>query len=254
MSGRIKPNISLWDKSFKETDTQYYNMTMQISLHGFYFTLFDTQKNKFLGLETYHFANLDNEEDIAVELDRIISNSSWLTADFNKVKVLYNNEYSTLVPAPLFNEEYKATFLEFNQPAAKEHLISFDRLNNTGSVSVYSIPGALNDIIKKFWPNATVSHFSSFFIECLALNFKNKLEKDTLFVNVNDGNYQVLNFKNNKLVFFNRFTYKTKEDFIYFLLAVIEQLGFNPENTMLVLMGNIEKGGSAFQMIHHKYD
>jgi len=106
MSGRIKPNISLWDKSFKETDTQYYNMTMQISLHGFYFTLFDTHKNKFLGLETYLFSNLDNEEDIAGELDQIISNSNRLTAGFNTVKVLYNNEYSTLVPAPLFNEEY----------------------------------------------------------------------------------------------------------------------------------------------------
>jgi len=250
MSGRIKPYIERWDKSFKETDTQYYNITMQISLHGFYFTLFDPDKNKHLGLEAYHLSGENGSNDIAGSIDMIVKQHKWLNAGFNKVQVLCNNSFSTLVPAPLFKEENKALFLEFNQPTQENHQIGVDYLQNTEAVNVYYISGSLVKLIKNTWPLANVSHFSSCLMECLALNYKNKIETDTLFINVNHDNYNLVSFKNNKLAFYNTFSYKTKEDFIYFLLATMEQLGFNPVNSELILMGNIERGGHVFQMIH----
>ena len=92
-------------------------------------------------------------------------------------------------------------------------------------------------------------HFSSVFIECLGINFRHLTEGKTVFVNVRDDSFDMVYFKDSKLVFYNLFRFRTKEDFIYFLLASVEQLGLNPETAEVVLSGMIEKDSGIFDMI-----
>ena len=56
-------------------------------------------------------------------------------------------------------------------------------------------------------------------------------------------------FKGSKLQFYNLFSYKTGEDFIYFLLAALEQLKLNPERAEVVLMGAIEKNFQLYDLV-----
>ena len=56
-------------------------------------------------------------------------------------------------------------------------------------------------------------------------------------------------YKSSKLQYYNLFRYKTKEDFIYFLLAALEQIGLNPERAQIVLSGAIEKDFQLYEMI-----
>jgi len=250
MSLRIKPYISLWDKSFKESHTRSYYMTMQLSLHGLYFTIYNPDKNKYLGMEAYHFGDIKDIKEISGKFDLILNRIEWFAYPFKKFKLLYHNSYSTLVPSPLFDEKHKSLFLGFNQPFNENHRIVYDILKNSDAVNVYYIPNPVVEKVRDFWPNANITHLASSLIECLSLNFKNKLEEDTLFLHANNGSYHLVSFKNNKLFYHNIFHYRTKEDFIYFLLATMEQLGFNPETTHLILLGSIDKSDEVFQMIH----
>ncbi len=250
MSSRIKPYLSLWDKSFKETHTRSYFMTMQLSMHGLIFTIYNPDKNKYLGVEAYYFGDIKDVKDIPGKFDLILSRIEWFAYPFKKFKLLYQNPYSTLVPLPLFDTEQKSLYLGFNQPFTENRRIIYDTLKTSEAVNVYYIPNPVVEKVRDFWPNAIISHFSSSLIECLSLNYKNKTENDTLFLHVNDGSYYLTGFKNNKLLYHNSFTYNTKEDFIFFLLAAIEQLGYNPETVDLILLGKIEKSDEVFQMIH----
>ncbi len=258
MSSRIKPYLSLWDKSFKETHTRSYYMAMQLSMHGLIFTIYNPDKSKYLGVEAYYFGDIKDVKDIPGKFDLILSRIEWFAYPFKKFKLLYQNNYSTLVPLPLFDAEQKSLYLGFNQPFTENRRIIYDTLKTSEAVNVYYIPNPVVEKVRDFWPNAIISHFSSSLIECLSLNYKNKIENDTLFLHVNDGSYYLTGFKNNKLLYHNSFTYNTKEDFIFFLLATIEQLGYNPETVDLILLGKIEKSDEVFQMIHqytgsHRY-
>ena len=250
MSSRIKPYLSLWDKSFKETHTRSYYMTMQLSLHGLSFTVYNPDKNKYLGLEAYHFGDIKDVKEIPAKFDLILNRIEWFAYPFKKFKLLYQNTYSTLVPSPLFDAEQKSLYLGFNQPFVENRRIIYDTLKTSEAVNVYYIPNPVVEKVRDFWPNAVISHFASSLIECLSLNYKNKIENDTLFLHVNDGSYHLTGFKNNKLLYHNMFSYNTKEDFIFFLLATMEQLGYNPETVDLILMGRIEKSDEVFQMLH----
>ena len=250
MSLRIKPYLSLWDKSFEESNTRTYYLTMQLSLHGLCFVVFDPDKNKYLGMEVYHFNDVEEESAIPNAFDLVIEQNKWLTSPFKKVKLIYNNAFSTLVPDPLYSESEKELFLNFNQPVVENNRIETDRLKNAGSVNVYYLPEPVAAKLHQVWPNITITHLSSQMIECLLLNYKNKLDKQTLFVQVNSDSFNMVSIANNKLQYHNIFAYNTKEDFIYFLLATIEQLGYNPETTELVLMGSIDKSDDLYQIIY----
>ena len=63
---------------------------------------------------------------------------------------------------------------------------------------------------------------------------------------------ELIYFVKNKLVFYNRFDFNTKEDLIYYLLFIIDQLKLNPEETPVVITGDISKDDDNY-MIIYKY-
>ena len=55
--------------------------------------------------------------------------------------------------------------------------------------------------------------------------------------------------KNKKLEFFNSFNFKTKEDFIYYVLFTSEQLQLNPEEFVLTFLGGVEKESELYDIV-----
>jgi hypothetical protein len=57
-------------------------------------------------------------------------------------------------------------------------------------------------------------------------------------------------FLKNKLMFYNRFDFATKEDVIYYLLFTIDQLKLNPEEIPVVITGNISEDNDNYKIIY----
>lgn len=249
MSLRLTPYINHLDKSFKESNTRSYILSMQINLHGLVFTIFHPDKNKFIGLQAYHFPNVEKYEQLPSLFGQILNQTPWFAFPFKEVIVLIQNRQATLVPHALFDQNHKNLYLGFNHPFQENARIIYDQLKNTDAYMVYYAPNPLVEKIKDFWANARILHFSTALIESLSALFKNKFDKNTLYVNVQDESFEVVYFNNNKLHFYNQFLFNTQEDFIYFLLLTIEQLSLNPEKINLVLMGKVDKTSAHYEMI-----
>ena len=73
-----------------------------------------------------------------------------------------------------------------------------------------------------------------------------------MYVHIQTDNFQIIAAKNQKLLLFNTFDYKTEEDFIYYLLFVAEQLNLNPETLQVKLFGTISKESNLYQ-VAYKY-
>ncbi len=246
----IKPYISHLDKSFKESHTRSYIMAMQLNMHGLAFFIFNPEKNKFLGLEAYRFDETKRAEDFPGIFDLILNRQGWFAYPYLEFYFLNQNNFSTLIPAPLFDKKNKNLYLGFNQPFQENHRIVFDQLKNTETANVYYLANPIAEKVKEFWPNAHIIHYSSALIESLSVNFKNKTDNNSLFIDLHQDNFDLVYFKENRLFYYNNFHFHTKEDFIYFLLSAIEQLMLNPEDVHLILMGEIDKSTPEYQMIY----
>jgi hypothetical protein len=250
MAAELKPHISFIDKSFKDSQIRTYQLAMQLDLYGLDFVVFNPDKNKFIALESYKFDDGTKTEELSLMFDKILNHRQWFAFPFDKVFLLYQNRYNTLIPSPLFDPKEKSLYLGFNQPFQENSRIVYEELKNTGAVNIFYIPNPVVEKVKDFWPNAKINHITGAFIESLTLNYKNKLSGNEMFINVRNGSFDLVFFKNNKLFYTNSFAYRTKEDFIYFLLSAIEHLSLNPEDVNLIISGKTDKGSPEYEMIY----
>ncbi len=249
MTLQLTPYISYFDKSFKESQTRNYTLSIQLWLNGLVYTVYNPEKNKFIGIEQYFFTDSENVDQLPSFLGKILNCRPSFAFPYGSVFLMYQNKYSTLIPEPLFNEEKKNLYLGFNQPFQENSRIVFDKLKNNQAVNIYYLPNPVIEKAKDFWANVVIMHYSTALIESLTVNFKNKADANTLFVNLRNSCFDLVYFKENKLNLYNTFDFNTKEDFIYFLIISIDQLKLNPEDIKLILLGNISKTDSTYSMI-----
>jgi len=250
MALQLVPYFTYFDKSFKESQTRSYQLSIQLWHKELVFTVYNPEKNKYIGIESFHFPDIENNDQVPSYLGKVLNYRPSFAYPYESVYFMFQNRYSTLVPQPLFSEENKNLYLGFNQPFQENSRIVFDNLKNTEAVNVYYIPNLIVEKAKDFWPNVKMMHFSTALIESLSISFKNQVDSKTLFVNLRADCFDVIYFKENKLFYHNTFEFRTKEDFIYFLLITIEQLGLNPEDVNLIMLGMIEKTDDIYQMIY----
>ena len=246
----IKPHISYLDKSFKTSHTRSYIMAMQTNLHGFAFSIYNPDKNKFVGLQHYLLDKKSTPADLSNVFESILNEVHWLAFPYKAIYCLIQNSFNTLIPLPLFKEENKELYLNFSHPFQESHQIAYDKLKNTGSANIYYLPGRFSEKVKELWPNAKIVHYTSALIESLTVNFKNNLDEKSLFLDVHDESFDLVYFKENRLFYANSFSFRTKEDFAYFLLSAMEQLSLNPEEVRLIVMGNMDKEEENYQLIY----
>lgn len=249
MSLQLSPYKSYFDKSFRESQTRNYSLSIQLNVNELVFSIYNIEKNKFIALEAYRFSDNDEINQIPSFMGKILNNRPAFAFPYNSVYVIYQNTFSTLIPLPLFEEDKKNLYLGFNQPFQEDSRIVFDTLKNNDAVNVYYMPNMVAGKIRDFWPNANILHFSTALIESVSVNYKNKASKNNIMVNVRDNCFDILYFVENKLKFYNTFDFRTKEDFIYFLLITIDQLGLNPESVELLLSGEIDSSDENYSMI-----
>jgi len=76
---------------------------------------------------------------------------------------------------------------------------------------------------------------------------KNKDEKQ-VFIHVQKEHFELIVVKNQQLILFNSFQYKTPEDFIYYILFTCEQLQLNPETILVQILGNCSEYDACFKI------
>lgn len=241
MSHKIHLSKSIFDKALTTEATKDYSLSIQVSLDGFSFCVLDPSRNKYSALVKYDFQDMQSPALLADAVKEIISTSEWLGYKYRNVKIIYESQQMSLIPKPLFDKKYAADYLRFNHLPDPNDEISFDQLPNLDAVNIFALPGNLRTMLKKQFRGITINHFSSALIENLLIRNKNFDEGHMIFANVRRQWLDIVILNGRNLLFFNSFHYRTKEDFAYYLIYVIEQLGLNPEKVKLMLMGEILK-------------
>jgi hypothetical protein len=249
MPSRFRTHNSFIDKSFAAGNSADYYLCLQTGTHNTGFAVFNPVTKKYIVLEAFITGDTKPGDELH-NLKNLLEERTWLRQTFSKVFLIIDNPLSTLVPPPLFNESEAMMYLSYNHPADEHFAAYFNHLKTAGVVTVFGVAKSLTELAEATWKNVNYRHCSSVLIESLLINYKNKTDSNTLFLNVRDGGFDLVYFKNNKLHFHNFFRYNTKEDFIYFLLTAVEELQLNPEQLNLMLSGNIDKSSILYEMIY----
>ncbi len=249
MADIIKPHVNIIDESFDKGSTLNYKLVVQACAESFNFCIQDADRNKYIVLQSYLLSGTSNPEKICKGIEQIISQVDFLKSTYKSVVFTWVNQKTSFVPAPLFEEKEKNTYLDFSHSLSNDEEIAYDKLQNLEAYNLYAIPTVILKTIKGFFPGCNTQHSSSALVESLLVRYKNRDDRQ-VFVNVMSSMFEIVVLEGKKLILYNNFRYESCEDFIYYILFVTEQLKLNPETASITLLGEIEKGSALYEILY----
>jgi hypothetical protein len=263
MAENFKAIHTYSDPGFDEQKFYEYDLNIRLSADGLSYCILDINTAKFLHLQSFDLSDSgkkpyipgEKEFDDFSKASQLLSGQlKWLSNPFNKIRVVINQGKSTLVPDALFNEKEQQQIFEFNVAGGPfpANQLRNDHLKSLNAHSIYHVRGPMGDILGSHFSDAEVFHHSTSVIQALFMKYMNRENKNALFVNSGASRIDMMRIVDKKLEYYNSFIYNTAEDYMYYLIFVVEQLNLNPETLELVMMGEIEKH-SKLSELAHKY-
>lgn len=247
MSEPILPALKKYDEALSKELSEKYELSIQLAPDGFSFCIFNPELNKFLSIEHVKFSESADDTEYIKKFDQKINSNEWLSLPYKTVKILFESSTSTLIPASLYNENDKDLYAKFNFSLPETHICLNDHIKSIDAFLIYTISEKLNIKIHQLFSNQNLISGSANLIEALLINYKNIGTGKRMFVNVKTTFLDVVIIEEKQVLFFNTFAYKSVEDFMYYVIFVIEQLNLNPEYIDLTFSGVIDKKSKLFE-------
>lgn len=185
------------------------------------------------------------KEDYLTRLNLLLSNYQLTNRQFKSITISVLNNDFTLMPEAFLVESNSKNFLEFSS-GEKDLKNAFTYKFNDINLC-YTIERELFSFLEKSFKNATIRHAGGVCINLLFSNYS--LKNCNLFLNFNEGVFELAAKDNNKLIYYNSFHYETNEDVLYYLLFMMEQYELNPLTCKLVIAGQMAVDGDLLKAI-----
>ena len=159
--------------------------------------------------------------------------SEILTATYKKVIIGLPATGITLVPKKLFRADRVSDVARLLD--VKENEKVFAQAFDDENCIVYKTPGFIASAVEKFGFQNTV-YTATGWVKAI---LKNWPTADHLYLELGKNQLQIAYFSGNVLRFYNIFEFKNEEDVVYFTTLVTEELRLKPNQTTLVLSGDV---------------
>ena len=239
------PQLRFFDERFGRKTAQLKHF-LHLSRLQLTSSFFNDETQTYVSFEQYNFKKASDWVDALRDLEKILPEQEYQVQ--KNLQVCISNDLYTLIPQALFDEKEIETYLSLNHPIESNHQLKFHftKLESSNAVVVFAISRSLEFMLKAKLPPHNLLHFSAPILEAVGFN---KMKLNELLINVQMEQFEVIHAPNGHLKFFNSFQYQSKEDFIYYLLYVMEQLKLEREQSKIILVGKIEKDSAIFKLL-----
>lgn len=199
--------------------------------------------NELVYLQHYTFKSSDKINEV---FEHLLQTEAFFSQAYLNVYIGIISPLYTVVPASLYQNDNKEKWLSYNHVISEDDFILSDDINGMDSKCVYAINGKLKALIDQTFPNNHTKHTYTCIADSLADVASKKYK--TCLVHVGTNSFDVALY-DKKPVFFNSFEYQSTEDFLYFILASLEQNNFAIGETEIVLAGEIETQSALYDTL-----
>lgn len=246
-----KPTYSHRDPLLDHIDKELLHTSIRIGPDGCSFSILNLESKTYLGLEHYDFSPAIHPDQMGDMLRSILQDSVFFQGTITSVSLSLDHPLAVLIPEALFIPEKASEYLQIAAISNNTKQVHWEKLKNTDAYIVYYLPKGIKRHLEDFFNNIQIQHFSSTVIDS-ALRI-NKAENNTQFLVHHSGHrFQIIYSNQKQLLFYNDYAYSSPEDYIYFLLYAMKQIGLSPEDTPVILTGEIDRKSTIYD-ICYKY-
>ena len=212
-------------------------LTIRYSTGGFSYVVYSIDNQQFTDICCRNIPNL-TLKGIIKEID---GESGYGVENFRKVIILFDNSLNTFVPKEVYQNQEKDQYLDILGLTDKNSVAVADFLSSADAVNVYSIAREDFEFLSFFSGKIEYHHASSVLVASLIKANAERTDDTRIYLNIKNQSFEMIVMKGCKLLFDNNFRFKTKEDFLYFVLFSIEQQHLDAASVPVYFFGMIEE-------------
>jgi len=240
-------DICFIDKTFDSAQTNTYHLSIQISLDGFYFSILDIPKGKYIVLKGHHFF-LKRPRLLLKLVREVFDKDEILACNFKSVEILYATRKFTLVPQTFYSRGSLDKYLWFNNVQDRGYVVAKNLFPKAACFCIFDIPQNLNEFLLAKYPKTEIKHSLFPLVEGVLKRNRAYPLKDQVHLNFFRESFELVVVTGSKLICCNIFNYKTERDILYHVLFTYDQLKLSPESTELILHGQIPQVSPVYSL------
>ncbi|MCJ8166606.1 DUF3822 family protein [Pontibacter sp. E15-1] len=240
------------DEAFALSQASYCNLYISLTQRSIRFAVADTVRNKFVVLEDYELITVFTPLQMAEQLRLIAAENPLLQEQqWNVVRVAFSNQHFTLVPSTLYDPAHQQDYLRLHSELHElKDVVRSYRHSELEAVNIFAVDAhayqALEDIFGR--RQLQVVHQTSALISSI-LHHTDRGPARQMSIFVERSYVTILVVNQSGLEFCNVFQYQSPEDFIYFVIFVMQEQKLNPEQETLSVWGDITHDSSLFHIL-----
>ncbi|MDR1594811.1 MAG: DUF3822 family protein [Prevotellaceae bacterium] len=229
----MQSGIDYVDKSYCLTENKGYRLSIQVSLNGFSFCIYNPNKQKHVVLKNFLYS--ENVADLNLwvkEIDRIAENMiNDIAAVKTPVKCLFISRKNVLIPKSIFSTNNIRSYISFFFQVDEFDEIHYQYIPEIEGYCCFALPSpVVSKIISRFGK-------SDFYSQSYQIIRRAKNYGVGMSVAFCDNFMDISIFKDNKLVMNNSFEIFDIKDIIYFISAI--SVKFDVKDIPIYISGNI---------------
>ncbi|MDR1056864.1 MAG: DUF3822 family protein [Prevotellaceae bacterium] len=231
--------LNFVDRSFDIKRLIHYRLSIQISLNGFSFSVFDEGLSKHVILRDYQYQqNITNYEDLSAEIGSLSASDDCLALDYPVCTCLYISLKHTLIPENSFSKEKLRTYMEFVSPLEELDEIHYYKYPATDTYSIYVIPSLVASKLTTYYKKIRfINQANPLICGCL----KNTEGSNILYINLHNGVADMVLAENKQLKLHNAFEIYHLNDAVYYITALLHQFQLKLQTTPIYISGDVMK-------------
>lgn len=241
--GKIRLDIT--EDAYSKLNQNNYELSILVGMDSFTYMLYD-DAHSVVALKEFAF------EGQRPDLSTIIKSERRLHEPFQRVRIGWMLGPPVLLPARLYNPLEKRTYLQHLQSIESTDEVFADHLPQWECRCLYSLPHALLHSLQQAFPNAQHFHLASALLLCLPqISTGNDAYK--LMVHLTGQSLVVILAGASGPVFCNAFSYKSAEDFLYYVLLALEQQSLDNNQIPLYISGRLLEDSAIFRLLQRYF-
>ncbi|NVO20008.1 MAG: DUF3822 family protein [Bacteroidetes bacterium] len=245
--------INLIDPTFDKFRTEKYRLSVLFRPDGYSLSVLDPRTRIFLGMSDFQLNGsnsivIASPDTLCQRIQARFREEELLLYKYGQVDVVYASPKVTLVPPGFVKDETMEEYFRFNHPLSASEKVLCRNIPVGEMTAVYSLPSCISRLANEFFHKEVDQCSASILIQGLVKDNAHILTRQ-VFVNVWGSYFDIIIIQGRKLQYYNTFRKQAADDLVYFVVYVLEQMGFVPAEEVITLTGDIVSDSDEFRLL-----
>ncbi|MCG8340506.1 MAG: DUF3822 family protein [Cytophagales bacterium] len=251
-----KTILSIKDKHLNMNKLHQYHLAISLDHTNLQLCCIDEVTHQCLLLEEYKL-KCEVENELISAIEPLYNKHALLTVGFwSAVTLCIKNQKYTLFPTSFFQEDNVADYLKLACPV--DTAVEVVKYFTHPSLNM-TVAFAVNQLLLDWFPqtysrtNFKVIHQGSSFIEGIWVYMRERKLKrfPAVFVLTEPHHMHITVMQKDRLLYYNRFMYQNSDEFLNYILIVMQALKLDPNFHEVIFWGNMTKSSLAYRKAYN---